>query len=285
MTSREEYRRQQAAADQQEYYETPPVPRRSHLKTIIGLAVCLWVLLVSFWLYRTILNKDFARQEVGSTVVADQLNQEVDNVLSAYAVPRSVLTKHESVSLARQAVSNVYDDQAINLDMSSVTDRLESSVEGPANSFGVNVDSIAGSSINALTNQLNSALNQRVNTPQVKIFTKQLHVAKVVNMAALAISGVLVIVMLVSALVQRGVLSIFSWALTAATVLTGGSIMISGSVAKLVSRAVPDFSSSIVAVWGNVARSGWHLVILVGMLTIICWLARIFLARGRISRR
>jgi hypothetical protein len=284
VTSREEYRQQQFAAENQQSYEEPITPHQSHWKTVISLAVCLWVLLVSFWLYRTILSKEFAAEEVKQTVVADQLNQEVDNVLANYAVPRSVLTKRESVKLARQAVKDVYDNQAINLDMSTVTDRLESSVSSLTGNYGVDVSSIAGSSLNALTNQLNSAVNQRLNTQQVKTFTKQLHIAKIVDMAALAISGILTIVLLVSALLKRNLMPIISWALSFVSLLAAGSIMVSGSVAKQVSRAVPDFSSSIISVWSDVAQFGWHLVILTVALAAACWVARIVVARRHGSR-
>lgn len=276
MTSREEYQQQQTAENQQ--YNGMPA-RQTHWKTVVGLVICLWALLVSFWLYRTILNKNFATAEVKQTVVADQLNQEVDNVLADYAVPRSVLTKQESVKLTKQAVTDVYNNQSINLDLSSVTDRLESSVSEMAGNYGVDVNSVAGSSLNALTNQLNSTVNQRVNTQQVKVFTHQLHVAKLVNMAVLAASGVLTIVLLVSAVVKRGFLSISSWALTITSVLFAVSILTSGSIARQFSRAIPDFSSSIVAVWGDVSRFGWSLVALVVVLAIICWVARLLTAR------
>lgn len=212
-------------------------------------------------------------------MVADQLNQEVDNVLADYAVPRSVLTKRESVKLTRQAVTDVYNNQAINLDLASVTDRLESSVSEMAGNYGVNVNSVAGSSLSALTNQLNSAVNQRVNTQQVKTFTHQLHVAKLVNMAVLAASGVLTIVLLVSAAVKRGFLAIASWALTLTSLLSAVSILGSGSIARQFSRAIPDFSSSIVAVWGDVSRFGWYLVALVIVLAIICWVGRFLMVR------
>lgn len=276
MTSREEYQQQQTAENQQ--YNGMPA-RQTHWKTVVGLVICLWALLVSFWLYRTILNKNFATAEVKQTVVADQLNQEVDNVLADYVVPRSVLTKQESVKLTKQAVTDVYNNQSINLDLSSVTDRLESSVSEMAGNYGVDVNSVAGSSLNALTNQLNSTVNQRVNTQQVKVFTHQLHVAKLVNMAVLAASGVLTIVLLVSAVVKRGFLSISSWALTLTSVLFAVSILTSGSIARQFSRAIPDFSSSIVAVWGDVSRFGWYLVALVVVLAIICWVARLLTAR------
>lgn len=279
MTSREEYRQQQSAAENQQNYDEAVAPRRAYWKTVIGLAACLWVLLVSFWLYRTILSKEFAAEEVKQTVVADQLNQEVDNVLASYAVPRSVLTKQESVKLARQAVKNVYDNQAINVDMSSVTDRLESSVSSLAGNYGVDVSSVAGSSLNALTNQLNSAVNQRLNTQQVKTFTKQLHLAKVVNIAVLSISGILTIVLLVSALLKRNLIPIVSWSLTIVSLLAACFIMVSGSVARQFSQAVPDFSSSIISVWSDVAQFGWHLVILTVVLAAVCWIARIIVAR------
>lgn len=284
MTSREEYRRQQSVADHQDNYNQPAVPRHTHWKMVISLVVCLWVLVLSFWLYRTVLDKEFATEEVQKTLVADQLNQEVDNVLSNYGVPRSVLTKGESDKLARQAVSNIYSNQAINLDLSSVTDRLESSVAGMADGFGVDVSSIAGGSLNALTNQLNSSVNQRVNTQQVKTFTRQLHVARTIDMAALAVSGILTIVLLVSALVKRSFLPIVSWALTFVSLLTAGSMMVSGSVAKQFSRAVPDFTSSIVAVWNDVAQFGWHLVILTIVLAAACWVIRIVLLRRQRSQ-
>lgn len=277
MNSREEYQQQQTAENQQFNDELPS--RQTHWKTVLGLAICLWALLVSFWLYRTILKKNFATNEVQQTVVADQLNQEIDNVLADYAVPRSVLTKRESVKLTRQAVTDVYNNQAINLDLSSVTDRLESSVSEMAGSYGVDVNSVAGNSLSALTNQLNSAVNQRVNTQQVKTFTHQLHVAKLVNMAVLAASGVLTIVLLVSAAVKRGFLAISSWALTLTSLLSAVSILGSGSIARQFSRAIPDFSSSIVAVWGDVSRFGWYLVALVIVLAIICWVGRILMVR------
>lgn len=277
MTSREEYQQQQTAENQQFNDELPS--RQTHWKTVLGLAICLWALLVSFCLYRTILHKNFATNEVQQTVVADQLNQEIDNVLADYAVPRSVLTKRESVKLTRQAVTDVYNNQAINLDLSSVTDRLESSVSEMAGSYGVDVNSVAGNSLSALTNQLNSAVNQRVNTQQVKTFTHQLHVAKLVNMAVLAASGVLTIVLLVSAAVKRGFLAISSWALTLTSLLSAVSILGSGSIARQFSRAIPDFSSSIVAVWGDVSRFGWYLVALVIVLAIICWVGRILMVR------
>lgn len=277
MTSREEYQQQQTAENQQFNDELPS--RQTHWKTVLGLAICLWALLVSFWLYRTILKKNFATNEVQQTVVADQLNQEIDNVLADYAVPRSVLTKRESVKLTRQAVTDVYNNQAINLDLSSVTDRLESSVSEMAGSYGVDVNSVAGNSLSALTNQLNSAVNQRVNTQQVKTFTHQLHVAKLVNMAVLAASGVLTIVLLVSAAVKRGFLAISSWALTLTSLLSAVSILGSGSIARQFSRAIPDFSSSIVPVWGDVSRFGWYLVALVIVLAIICWVGRILMVR------
>lgn len=280
MTSREEYRRQQGLGDDDNQAEEVAAPPKSpnHLRihSIINLAIVLWLFLASFWLYRTIFNKQFAIREASSTAVADQIDSAVDSALEQYNLPHSILTKKETNRLVREAVSDVYDNQRISLDLSPITNQLQSSVSGALSSYGID-SSLAGNSINAISTQLNSVVNDKVNNDDVKNFTAGLHTATLIDQAVMAVSGILLVVQLVAAIFRRYLLKLFAWAGIIATALLAVTISLSRQIVLEATQALPDLSASVVGVVKAVAAVGWTTAAISGGLAIICLITHILL--------
>lgn len=284
MTSREEYRRQQQNTGEEKTADNlSPQPKNSnHLKIhkVISFAIVLWLLLASFWLYRTIFNKQFAIREAGSTAVADQIDSAVDSALEQYNLPRSILTKKETSSLVKQAVGDVYDNQRISLDLSPITNQLQSSVSGALSSYGID-SSLAGNSINAISTQLNSVVNEKVNNDAVKSFTTGLHTASLIDLAVMAISGILVVVQVVASVFRRYVLKMIGIAGIIATVLLSATIMLTRQIVLEATRALPDLSASVVGVVKDVASVGWAIVVVSAVTAVACLLINILLGFRR----
>ncbi len=284
MTSREEYRRQQGISDERGSNDAPPQPTTPHnhlrIRRVISFVVVLWLFLASFWLYRTIFNKQFAVREASSTAVADQIDSAVDSVLEQYNLPHSILTKKETNSLVKQAVSDVYDNQRISLDLSPITNQLQSSVSGTLSSYGID-SSLTGNSINAISTQLNSAVNEKVNNDAVKSFTTGLHTATLIDIAVMAISGILVVVQMVAAIFRRYVLKLVAWAGIAATALFAVTISLTRQIVLEATQSLPDLSASIVGVVKDVAQVGWTIAIVSAAVSIVCLLVHIFLGFRR----
>ncbi|WP_367341924.1 hypothetical protein [Limosilactobacillus sp.] len=283
MTSREEYRRQQGLNEQDNVSEAPSQPQNhNHLRIrkVIGFAVVLWLFLASFWLYRTIFNKQFAVREAGSTAVADQIDSAVDSALEQYNLPHSILTKKDTNSLVKQAVSDVYDNQRISLDLSPITNQLQSSVSGTLSSYGID-SSLAGSSINAISTQLNSAVNEKVNNDAVRSFTTGLHTATLVDVAVMAISGILAVVQLVTAIFRRYVLQLVAWSGIVATVLLAVTITLTRQIVLEATQALPDLSASVVGVVKDVASVGWTITVVSAVVAIACLLVHLLLGFRR----
>ncbi|WP_283583089.1 hypothetical protein [Limosilactobacillus difficilis] len=284
MTSREEYRQQQGrdTPEQMEPQEPAAFPTGSHLRihTIIMFALVIWLFLTSFWLYRTIFNKQFAIREASSTAVADQINSAVDSALEQYNLPHSILTKKETNSLVKQAVSDVYDNQRISLDLSPITNQLQSSVSSTLSSYGID-SSLAGNSINAVSTQLNSAVNERVNNDSVKSFTEGLHTASLIDLAVMAVSGILAVVQLVTASFRRYPLKLLAWSGFLAALLLAGTISVGRQVVLEASRTLPDLAASVVGVVKDIANFGWRLAIVTAVISAICLLTHTLLSLRR----
>lgn len=78
------------------------------------------VIAIAVLLNATVLDADFAADELADSPISTQLQEEVNGSLSEYGVSGSLLTTKETHRLVRQAVKQVYAGKSIKLDLTNV---------------------------------------------------------------------------------------------------------------------------------------------------------------------
>lgn len=242
-----------------------------HILFNLGGIIVLVLLMVSLICGRTILNKQFVMHEVTSSTMESDLLDQVQAGLNQYGIPAKVLTKSDTDQIVRTVVNQAFAGQELNLDLSRVTNRLAGQANSQLAQFGVSTSLLPSGASSVVTDNVNSAVNSRINTPQVKQAINTLRLARIVNTVVLATSCVLLVVLLVNALIRRHFLQSFSWIATIALVISGSLVMgIKGLIPQL-AAANPEFSSlaSQAATDFQTAAMTW--LALLGAVVVALW--------------
>ena len=269
MMSREEMHRQKQQAD-----VSVKQPRHHHFgATFLGILLTM-VMAIAILLNATVLDADFAADELADSPISTQLQEEVNGSLSEYGVSGSLLTTKETHRLVRQAVKQVYAGKSIKLDLTNVEKRLQSKVDDELGSYGLSTSLLPSSATSEFNQQLTNQVNQKLNTDEVQTAAKTITTVKTVVNVLLAISGVALAVLIVWSLFKHCFLAVFSWSTAWSAGLYFGFVGLIKLGINQAAQEQPDYASTIATIGNDVLTRGWRIAWLLLALALVGWLLR-----------
>lgn len=249
-------------------------PRTHHFwASFLGILLTL-IIAVGLLLNATVLNDDFAADELADSPISTQLKEQVNSSLSEYGVSGSLLTTKETRQLVRQAVKQVYAGKNIKLDLTNIEKRLQSKVDDELGAYGLSTSMLPDSATSQFNSQLTNQVNQKLNTSEVQTAAKTITTTKTVVNVMLIISGIALIVLAVWSLFAHCFLQIFSWSTTWAAGLFLGLVWLIKLGIAQAAQAEPDYASTIVKIGSDVLAKGWQTAWLLLSLALVWWLGR-----------
>lgn len=270
MQTRSELRKQQTEPER-----VPTAPLNHHLRFRMVGIIFMTLLMVSLVLNQTFLNKQFVSHEITSSTLESDLLDSVHDGMSQYGIPAKMLTKSAADKIVRKSIDQVFAGQSIRVDLSSVTDQLAGEADSQLSQFGISTSLLPTGTSDAITSNLNSAVNSRINTPQVTAAINGLHTVKIVNSTVLAVSAVVVLILAVLAIFGRHFLMSFSWITTIALVVSGLLVMITRSIIPQLAQNAPDYSSLAVQCASDFQGTAFTWLAIIAVLAVALWLVRL----------
>lgn len=269
MMSREEMHRQKQQAD-----ASVKQPRHHHFgATFLGILLTM-VIAIAVLLNATVLDADFAADELADSPISTQLQEEVNGSLSEYGVSGSLLTTKETHRLVRQAVKQVYAGKSIKLDLTNVEKRLQSKVDDELGSYGLSTSLLPSSATSEFNQQLTNQVNQKLNTDEVQTAAKTITTVKTVVNVLLAISGLALAVLIVWSLFKHCFLAVFGWSTAWSAGLYFGFVWLIKLGINQAAQEQPDYASTIATIGNDVLTRGWRIAWLLLVLALVGWLLR-----------
>lgn len=237
---------------------------------VLGILL-LTLFMVSLVLNRTFLNQRFVTREMTSSTLENQLLDEVDSGMAQYGLPSKMLTKHDTDHIVRTVVRQAFAGEQLKVNLQPVTNQLAGQADSELSQFGISTSLLPAGSTAAITDSVNSAVNSRINTPQVTAVINGLQVAKTITNVVWAVSGLGVIIMIGWALLGHHLLTSFSWITTVALLFSGLLVAVAGRLIPQLAQAAPDFSAFAVQCATDFQRvaTGW--LGLLAIVAVICW--------------
>lgn len=269
MMSREEMHRQKQQAD-----ASVKQPRHHHFgATFLGILLTM-VIAIAVLLNATVLDADFAADELADSPISTQLQEEVNDSLSEYGVSGSLLTTKETHRLVRQAVKQVYAGKSIKLDLTNVEKRLQSKVDDELGSYGLSTSLLPSSATSEFNQKLTNQVNQKLNTDEVQTAAKTITTVKTVVNVLLAISGLALAVLIVWSLFKHCFLAVFGWSTAWSAGLYFGFVWLIKLGINQAAQEQPDYASTIATIGNDVLTRGWRIAWLLLVLALVGWLLR-----------
>lgn len=270
--SREELRRQQ---------QTTSSAQQGHhfgmifLGTIVAViaAICLFLNL-------TVLNSDFAADELADSAVSTQIQSQVNDSVSQYGFSGKILTLSETKGLVRQAVKQVYAGKEINLDLSQVEKRWENQINAGLNTFGLSTSLVPSTITDSLKSQVSTEVNENLNTSEVKTASRDIYTAKTIVNLLLGISSLILLIMAIWSLLRRYFVQSFSWIVTWTTLLMILVMAVLRPGLLKLASSYPDYASTIVQVTSAVIERGWQIIAVMVIVGIALWIVRVLKHRS-----
>lgn len=249
-------------------------PRHHHFgATFLGILLTM-VIAIAVLLNATVLDADFAADELADSPISTQLQEEVNGSLSEYGVSGSLLTTKETHRLVRQAVKQVYAGKSIKLDLTNVEKRLQSKVDDELGSYGLSTSLLPSSATSEFNQQLTNQVNQKLNTDEVQTAAKTITTVKTVVNVLLAISGLALAVLIVWSLFKHCFLAVFSWSTAWSAGLYFGFVWLIKLGINQAAQEQPDYASTIATIGNDVLTRGWRIAWLLLVLALVGWLLR-----------
>lgn len=236
-----------------------------HLWQIILTTIVMMAVIIN----GTILNQKFIAHEIAESSVGDTIVTKANDSLHSYGINESVVTHSDVNKLLTQAVGQLYNGQSIDLDLSSVDGRLSNAVSDQLSSSGLSGSVASSTVINGLESQVNSTINQSLNTPQVQAAAKTIKTAKVINTGIMAIGGALLVLNLVGALFKHDLFNTLMWLGGGGGVLTGIVVFLLRQGLPELAHAMPDLSDFAVTFASDFAGYSMRVI----AVALLCFLA------------
>lgn len=241
---------------------------------LLGILL-LTLFTISLVLNQTFLNRKFVTRELTSSEVETQLLDEVHAGMAQYGIPATMLTKTNANHLIQTVVNQAFAGQQLKLDLSSVTDQLAGQADSQLAQFGISTAMLPSGTTDAITSNVNSAVNSRINTPEVTAFINGLKVTRTVVNVIMVVSAIGVLLLLVLSLFGRHLVRSFAWITTGALILSGVVVAVIKAAIPQLAQANPDYSSFAVQCADDFQGVAWAWLAVLAVLAIAFWCVRL----------
>lgn len=247
---------------------------------ILG-GLLLVLLVVSMVLNQTFLNQRFVTREMTSSTLENQLLDEVHAGMAQYGLPSKMLTKSDADQVVRTVVRQAFHGEQLKVNLQPVTDQLAGQANSELAQFGISTSLLPAGTSAAITDNVNSAVNSRINTPQVTAFINGLQVVKTVVNVLLVVSALGLLIMLGLALLGHHLLNSLTWISSGALLVSGLLFFGAHLLIPQLAQDASDYSAFAVQCAADFQRvaNGWLGIL--AIIVVICWGLRLI----RSSRR
>lgn len=259
--------------------------RQGHLKTTIEetpkrhyFLYCLWGVLsvillgLALLVNSTLLNVDFVKKEVTSSSLESVMLNQVNSSLTQYGISTSVLKKSATDKLIDQAVDQIYAGENINLDLTPVINSVNSSVNSQLAQYGLSTSMLPSGSSSAITGNINSMVNNQLNTSEVTQLIDGIKIAKTVTNVILMISILSLGVLIIKGIWQHHLIGSFRWICLWGTVFYTGIIMAFHAAAIQISESQSDLSPFISQIANDFQQIGFRSSIIMIVISIVLFI-------------
>lgn len=283
MTTRSELRAKRQQEEEQtelaptEQVEPAPAPAKTghHLFFRFWGIVFVTLLSLALLLNGTLLNKDFVKHEITTSSLETVMLDQVNSSLTQYGIPTTALQKSDADKLVEQAVDQVYSGQKISLDLTPVVNNVNSSVNSQLAQFGLSTSMLPAGSSATVAGNLNAAVNNQLNTPQVTGLITGIKIAKAVVNITLLVSAIMLVVLVIKAILQHHGLASFSWISLLGMVVLLAVIAAIKAIATQVGAQFSDISPFISQLTDDFAQRGMTYAFLLAGVAVILFALRI----------
>lgn len=209
--------------------------------------------------------------------VVSAVKSELNSGLEQYGLT-NVVRASDTKKLLKEVVGAVYKNRSIQLDVSSITNRLSNSASSELSLYGVSVPSALQSGVSST---VETAINNQLNNSQVQEVRTVVTQAKLVDNIALAVAGVFFLICALFELFRHTL-----WRFLATTLLVAGGLFASGVLVANSYLQQFNYDDAIVSAivtsaTETVISTGQHLAILVLVLGAIALIVTLLLRRRR----
>lgn len=236
--------------------------RRLNPLTIIFDAIIITMLFASLILSQTLLSERFAKHEVANSTLSSVMVNLVSQNLSQYGIPTSQIPESQVNKLLKEAVGDVYEGKAIDLDLEPILTSAESTITKQAAQYGI-AATLESDTLQSANKTASDTLNSQLNTSQVSAFITGLSVAKTVNWIVLIISGVITGLIIIRSILKRQIFAKFFWVGLISVILV--YLLIIGVVTGITEAGssysdFASFTSQLSADFQTAAQEIWYLL-------------------------
>ncbi|WP_041094031.1 hypothetical protein [Paucilactobacillus hokkaidonensis] len=185
------------------------------------LGVILLIIFLIAMIFRmTLFNEKFVAHELSNSTITSKIVTNVNQNLTQYGLPDNVMTKKQADTLIKTSVKQVYAGDEIDLNLNPTFNRAEKLVNENLEGLGVSTSLLPTSVTSTVKAKINSVVTQQINTEQIQSVTSELLAAKRIDTIMLIVSGILLAVMIIRALIGHHLISSLSWILIISALLT-----------------------------------------------------------------
>lgn len=267
---------------QQEKLSSSSEKPHRHPLTIVWGTILVVLLMLSLMLNQTLLNARFVNHEISRSNLSSTLMETVNSNLSQYGISTTALSDKEANKLVTQAVDQVYSGKEINLNLQPVINNVGNSASQTAARYGISAE-VTNSMTSDVSDEVASAINNQLNTSQVKQFTSMISIAKTVDHVVALISAIGLGIMILVAVLRKYFIRSFSWVGLWSSLITYVLILGLGALINQIGSNYPDFSSFTAQLgtdFHSQAIGSW-LVLLIFTVILFGWR----IVRGVLKRR
>ena len=250
------------------------------LTTVLGIIAAV-VLFVCALAQTTVLNEQYMTNQIVSSTVSDQIQNDINSSLSSYGIDTQVINTKQTRKILKQVVHQVYEGKSIHINIEDVMNNDESKLGNTLSSYGVPSALISQLPTGSVNEQISSVVNNRLNNSEIQQLETGIKIARVVTFAGLIISVAILLLIVTRNLFTKTIIRDFRWITLLSSGIFALLLMATKKIIQEYSSDMASFANVIHNISENVLSIGWQMVMVDIGLSIVLFIISLVLSRQR----
>lgn len=250
------------------------------LTTVLGIIAAV-VLFVCALAQTTVLNEQYMTNQIVSSTVSDQIQNDINSSLSSYGIDTQVINTKQTRKILKQVVHQVYEGKSIHINIEDVMNNDESKLGNTLSSYGVPSALISQLPTGSVNEQISSVVNNRLNNSEIQQLETSIKIARVVTFAGLIISVAILLLIVIRNLFSKTIIRDFRWITLLSSGIFALLLMATKKIIQGYSSDMASFANVIHNISENVLSIGWQMVMVDIGLSIVLFIISLVLSRQR----
>lgn len=272
MASRSEYRNEKKLDASK--------PHKHWIGTIFGIIAGL-VLFTSLLINSTILNESFMTKQITRSSVVNTVHSEVNSSLSSYGINQEILTTAQTKKIVKQITHEVYNDQTIHINVSSILGNVEGKASSELSQYGISSDIINSLPTGSVNSQISTIINSRLNSSSLQNLEVAIKSARIITITLMIVAVIVLLLICIRNVFTNTVVRDFRWITLFTGILSAAILMIAKNFVNDYTVEYASYKTSILQISNAVLQIGWQMVIVILVISIVLFgLSVVFKARN-----